>query len=145
MEILIGAVIVILIAVILGVEVQVILSGILIAVEVLMAVMLAFFIVYLCKLLKCKKCTGRFVKFDKPPKYKYSVAYYEVDGELYPGVFPHEKIMQGRIYTPDKQVKLMVDKKNRRAFDKNILITVFAGLILVPVFMVWVFSCMGRI
>ena len=101
-------------------------SGFLLLMAALMVV--TFFICCLL-LLTCKWKEAKFVGLD-PPKEgsKYKVAYYLVDGEEIPCLFPEEGVFRERFYQEDKVYHVLLNKKLHRVFDRFAVATCLLGL-----------------
>lgn len=76
---------------------------------------------------KWKKAT--FLRVDLPSeKAKYKVAYYLVEGEEIPCLFPEEGIFRKILYRPDKTYHVLFHKKLGRVFDRFAVTTCILGL-----------------
>ena len=136
MEIVVIAAVVIVIAVMLGVNVGLIMLVMLWMMAAVTGLMALFFVYSFIRLLGTKPCEGRVVGLREHEKFKYPWAWYEIDGREYRNIFPGEVIWRRRLYTEGKVFKLRFDKKRGVVFDMNALICVLAGLVLSALLMV---------
>ena len=125
MEILLGAVIIIILLALVGVDIWYILLGV-IAIVALAALFTAgLFAVGTVMLLRAKRCFGEFLRFDEGKRFEYAV--YSIDGVEYGNIFPAEMVMRKRLYKPGEPVKLRLTKKGS-VFDRNAFLTTVIGL-----------------
>lgn len=130
MEIVVVGTVLLVLAVILGVDISVISSVIMLILSVSMLCIVGFFVVCAVRLAGSRRCEGRLSRIDKNPRYKFNSAFYTVDGVEYPNVFPCEIVMKKYLYDPEKTSRLRLDMKHGVVFDGNALACVAAGLIL---------------
>jgi hypothetical protein len=71
---------------------------------------------------------GFFSGADNEDNGKIPYARYMIDGEEYRNLFPLETIVRKKIYNPDKEVKLILNKKAKRCMDKNAVVCCILGL-----------------
>ena len=72
---------------------------------------------------------ARFLRVDLPSeKAKYKVAYYLVEGEEIPCLFPEEGIFRKILYRTDKTYHVLLNKKLGRVFDRFAVATCLLGL-----------------
>ncbi len=128
MELIIGLIVIIIICKILGVSNFVLILGGLGIIELLIIAMALFFIYYTLHLFFTKKSDANFTKIDLPPKGKFKVAYYMINGEEYPCIFPKESGISSNLYKPDKTYKVRFSKSLKKVYDKWAVITCAIGL-----------------
>lgn len=128
MEILLAIIIIIVICKILGVSNFVLILCGLGIIELIIIAMFLFFIYHTLHLFFTKKHNANFVKIDKPKKSKFKVAYYEIDNEEYPCVFPMEASFSSS-YREDKTYSVRYSKLLKKVYDKWAVITCIVGLI----------------
>lgn len=129
MEVIIGLIIIIIICKILGVSNFVLILCGLGLIELIIIAMTLFFIYYTLHLFFTKKGEARFTKIDLPKKGKFKVAYYMIDGEEYPCIFPKESGIGSKVYKTDKIYKVRFSKSLKKVYDKWAIITCAVGLI----------------
>lgn len=127
MEIIIGAVIIIVLALCLGVGWAAISIAILMISFVGTLFMLAFFAYSLTMLARSKKCSAQFVRIDKKEKHKFEAAFYEVNGEEYPNAFPCEPILRDKFYKKNTKTHVRFVEKKSYVLDKNAQVTIAIG------------------
>lgn len=125
MTVIIGAVLVILVLLLAGVDITYIIMGIagLVALAALFSA--GFFIVCWALLIGSEKKTARFVRFERGARFEAAV--YLIDGAEYRNVFPAEFVMRDKLYRSDRIVTVRL-AWNSRVFDRNALITSVVGL-----------------
>lgn len=128
MELLVGIIVIIVLCKILGVSNFVLILCGLGIIELIIIAMLLFFIYSTFHLLLTKKCNANFTKIDTPKKGKFKVAFYEINGEEYPCVFPREAGFSSA-YRTDKVYKVRYSKYLKKVYDIWAVITCFVGLI----------------
>lgn len=102
------------------------LSGLLLLTAGLMVVI---FLVCMVLLLTSKWKDAKFVGLDLPTeKSKFQVAFYLVDGEEIPCIFPEEGVFREKFYPADKQCRVLLNKRLGRVFDRFAIATCFVGL-----------------
>lgn len=131
MEIIIGAVIIIILLLILGVPWNVIVMGIMGLIALLLIVMLLFFIVTLVLMLISKPTRGRLLRIMQH-EVVGTYAVYEIDGKEYKNTFPAEIMFVDKIYHAGREypVRLFKGKKNYMLYDWYTWIIIGAGLLL---------------
>lgn len=130
MELIIILIIVLVLALILGVSLSVIMLGIMFLLVLTLLFIVTFFSVCAVWLAGSRKYKGTLTKVDKNPKFKYNSAYYNIDGEEFPNVFPCEVILKKYLYKTDKTCVLRLNRKKKIVFDGNAYACVIAGLVL---------------
>jgi hypothetical protein len=128
MEILLAIIIIIVICKILGVSNFVLILCGLGIIELIIIAMFLFFIYHTLHLFFTKKRNANFVKIDKPKKGKFKVAYYEIENEEYPCVFPMEASFSSS-YREEKIYSVRYSKLLKKVYDKWAVMTCFIGLI----------------
>lgn len=129
MELIIVVVIILIFCLVLNVNINYIMFGFLALVGMFFALLTIGFTFCLVRLLLSKPKEAEFVKFDKAQKGKYKVAYYLIDGEEYPCMFPKEFIMENKLYSTEKTYKVMLNMRTKKVFDRYAIITCVLGLI----------------
>lgn len=125
MEILLGAAIIVILLLLLGVDMWYFLIGG-IALVALAAVFTAvFFTVCAVMLIRSERHTGVFLKFGEGKRFEAAV--YEVDGRECRCVFPAEMVLRDKIYKPGRPVELRLTRGGR-VFDKNAFLSAVIGL-----------------
>ncbi len=132
MDILVGAVIIIVLLFCLGASVwDVMALGVLCLGGVLTAMAL-FFLFCAAVLFTTKRVKAEYLYIDKE-KRGFPKAYYGVGDEVYPNVFPCEMVMRERIYKTGKPVFVRLQAGWHVVFDTNAIAAVVVGtLICVP-------------
>ncbi len=93
------------------------------------ALLLLVFLYCTVRLLFSKKREAVFVRIDKPTeKSKYKVAFYRVDGEEYPCLFPEEGILRPKLYPEGKKCHVFVNYRMKKVFDRFAVTTCILGL-----------------
>lgn len=126
MEILVGAVIIIILLALLGVDLWYIFLGIIALVALAGLFVTVFFAVSTVWLLRSERRSGVFVRFSEGKRFDSAV--YEIDGAEYGNIFPAEFVLRDRLYKPDETVSVRLSKSRRVVFDKNAVITTAVGL-----------------
>lgn len=81
-------------------------------------------------LLTSKWKEARFVGLDLPSENsKYKVAYYLVDGEEIPCLFPEEGVFRDRFYRDDRTYRVLYNRKLHRVFDRFAIATCIVGIV----------------
>ena len=81
-------------------------------------------------LLTSKWKEARFLRVDLPSeKAKYKVAFYLVEGDEIPCLFPEEGVFRKKLYRTDKTYHVLLNKKLGRVFDRFAVATCILGLI----------------
>jgi len=126
--IVILAVIIVLCKVI-GVSNEMIVLGIMALVELVIVGMVLMFAYFCIRLAFSKKKTAKFTKIAKTEKSSFKVAFYMIDGEEYPCIFPSEMILNDKMYRPEKTYKVMYNQRMKKVFDIWTILTCILGLI----------------
>lgn len=126
MEIILAIVIIVVICKILGVSNFVLILCGLGIIELLIILMLLFFAFHALNLIFTKSKYAKFTRIDKPEKGKFKVAYYEIDGEEYPCVFPKESGFTSA-YNEEKLCKVRYSKTLKKVYDVWAICTCIVG------------------
>lgn len=131
MEFIIGLIVIIVICKILGVSNFVLILCGLGLIELTIIAMMLFFIYYTFHLFFTKKKQASFTKIDVSDtnKVKFQTAYYMVDEEEYPCVFPREMGISSKLYKNDKIYNVRFSRSLKKVYDKWAVITCIVGLI----------------
>lgn len=125
MEILIGAVMIVIILLLFGVDMWYFLVGGCILVALAAVFTTVFFAVCMVMLLRSEKCTGAFLKFGEGKRFEAAV--YQIDDRECRCIFPAEMVLRDKIYKPGIPVKLRLTRAGR-VFDRNATLTTAIGL-----------------
>lgn len=80
-------------------------------------------------LLMSKWKEARFLRVDLPSEEaKFKVAFYLVEGEEIPCLFPEEGILREKLYRTDKIYHVLLNKKLGKVFDRFAVATCILGL-----------------
>ena len=97
---------------------------------ILSGLLVIIFLVCLVLLMTSKWKEARFLRMDLPSeKAKYKVAFYLVEGEEIPCLFPEEGIFRKILYRTDKTYHVLLNKKLGRVFDRFAMTTCILGLV----------------
>ena len=96
----------------------------------LSGLLVIIFSICLVLLLTSKWKEARFLRVELPSEEaKYKVAYYLVEGEEIPCLFPEEGIFRKKLYRQDKTYHVLLNKKLGRVFDRFAVATCILGLV----------------
>lgn len=126
MELVLSLLVIIVLCKVLGVSNEFLILGGLILIELAIIAMLLLFIYFCLHLLFTKKKKASFIRSDKSENSKFHVAYYLVDGEEYPCVFPKEA---GLMYRKGHFYNVYFSKKLRKVYDIWAILTCISGLV----------------
>lgn len=122
-------IIAIVICLILNVSLYYILSGILILVGII-TVLFSVSFLYCFIVLLCSKCKeAEFVRIGPAKGERFQVAFYMVDGEAYPCMFPREAILEDKLYRKDRKYRVMWNSRKGKVFDRYACMTCVLGLL----------------
>lgn len=139
MELLIGIAVVFILLLCLGVSLEIIFQ-IAIGIICLFVIFMAGVFVYATIILITgKRVKGVYVRVDKGKDNRLPFARYLIDGEEYINLFPLEVIFQNKIYIPDKEVNLVLNKKVKKCMDTNAVICCIVGIIVSVCLLVWMY------
>lgn len=149
MEFLIGAVIIIILLLILGVPAGYIIAGLIGLIALLIATMIGFFLTALVLMLISRPTRGKFLRIMQH-EIVGTYAIYEIDGREYKNTFPAEIVFVRKIYHEGKiyPVRLFKGKKRYMLYDWYTWIIIGAGLVLsagLGAAMVWFLFTLGGI
>lgn len=80
-------------------------------------------------LLFSKRKEAKFVRTGAVKDSKFQVAYYLVEGEEYPCLFPKEGILEEKLYQKEKTYHVMWNRKLGKVFDRFAVTTCVLGLV----------------
>lgn len=141
MELLIILVIVIVLCFVLNISMTLIVVGIVALMGIISGLFaLAFWGCMVC-LLSSERKEATFLRIDKGHSGKFRVAYYLVEGEEYPCIFPKEAVLESKLYRTDKTYYVMLHKKLGKVFDRFAIITCTLGLVVGTVSSVGILVC----
>lgn len=130
MEALIVLVVIVALLLIMGVSPEALMLGFMVLMELMMLTLFVFFLYCSFRLLRSDKCRGRLSKVEKHPKYGYGTPFYTIEDEEYANVFPCEVVMKKQLYAEGRKCRLFLDRKRKKVFDGNALVSVIAGVFL---------------
>lgn len=87
-----------------------------------------FFAVCLVILAMSKRTTAVFSEFSEERRFPCAV--YRINGAEITNMFPCEMVMRGKLYVPDKEIKVMYCRRTRSAIDNNALLTIILGSVI---------------
>lgn len=93
---------------------------------------MALLFVYFCiRLVFSKRKKAEFMHFGKreSEKMPFTVAYYKIENEEYPCVFPSEMVFTEKMYRKNKKCTVLYNKRMNAVFDIWAVITCVVGLI----------------
>ena len=129
MEFLMVLIMVIILCLILNVSLNYILTGVLILMGVgaitFAISFLSCFVVLLCS----KRKEAEFVRIGPAKGNRFQVAFYMVEGEEYPCMFPREAILEDKLYRKDKPCHVMWNPRKGKVFDRYAGITCVLGFV----------------
>ena len=97
---------------------------------ILSGLLVITFLICMVLLLTSKWKEARFLRVDMPSeKARYKVAFYLVEGEEIPCLFPEEGIFRKKLYRMDKTYHVLWNKKLGRVFDRFAVATCILGLV----------------
>lgn len=109
---------------------QYILLGITGILLVLSVMLILTFLICIIMLLTSKWKEGIFSKIDLPSEdARFRVAYYLVEGEEIPCLFPEEGVFRKKLYCENRNYKILVNKRLGKVFDRFAVATSILGLI----------------
>ncbi len=129
MELLLLLVIAIVLCLILGVQLNYIIIGIVGLVGVVCGLFTVAFLGCGVCLLGAKRKEARFLRMDKAKRGKFQVAVYLVEGKEYPCIFPKEAVLEDKLYRTDKIYYVMLHSGIGRVFDRFAIATCILGLV----------------
>lgn len=82
------------------------------------------------RLMFTKKHKADFSRIDKSPHSNFKVAYYKINGNEYPNIFPEEGFFRNIIYRSDKSYTVFLTKNQKCVYDKFACTTSTIGFLL---------------
>lgn len=129
MEVILALIVIIVLLSILGVKGEMIVAGI-IGLICLGILAMGLMFLYMCvRMVLAKKHKASFLRIDQAPKGKFKVAYYSIEGQEYPCVFPSEMILNDKMYRPDRSYTVLFSRRMGKVFDIWTILTCVLGLI----------------
>ena len=129
MEIVVALVVIIVLCKILGVSNEMLVIAGLVLIELTIVFMMLLFAFFCIRMLFTKRKKASFTRVDKAPKSNFKVAYYMVDGEEYPCIFPSEMILNDLMYRKDKTYHVLFSKRSKKVFDFWTILTCIIGFL----------------
>jgi len=97
---------------------------------ILSGLLVVIFAICSVLLLTSKWKDGRFTRIDLPDeKSKFKVAFYEVEGQEIPCLFPEEGVFRKAFYRTDRTYRVLFHPKLGRIFDRFAIATCILGLV----------------
>lgn len=127
MELLVGAVIIIVLCICLGVPLSTIAFFCGLALLGFTALLMLAFLCVTTAMLFSKKTEAQFVRTDKNKKGSFNVAYYLIGDTEYPCAFPSEMLFRNRLYSADKPCRVRFCRRFNCVFDRYASATCFIG------------------
>ena len=128
MEIILGAVVIIVLLLILGFGIDVVILGIVGVMCLISAASELLFLYFAVRLMLSKKRSALFSRIGRTEKRKYDIAFDMVGDAELPNVFPAEVVMKNRLYSADKPVNVRVDVGKKYVYDRNARLTIVLGV-----------------
>ncbi|MCM1132593.1 MAG: hypothetical protein NC340_03885 [Ruminococcus flavefaciens] len=125
MEFIISLIVIIVLCKVIGISNATLIAGGLCLIELAIIAMLLLFIYFCLHLFFAGRKKAVFVRTDKPEGSKFQVAYYLIDGEEYPCVFPRES---GLAYKTDRTCTVWYSKRLKKVYDIWATLTCIIGL-----------------
>lgn len=126
MEFVLALIVIIVLCKILGISNEFLVFGGLILIELAIIAMLLLFVYFCLHLLFTKRKKASFIRSGKPENGKFQVAYYLIDGEEYPCIFPKEA---GLMYKTDHCYNVYFSRKLKKVYDIWAILTCISGLV----------------
>ncbi|WP_295089052.1 hypothetical protein [Ruminococcus sp.] len=130
MEFILVIAIIIVLCLVIGIDVIYLLFAGAALVGIIYVISLFLLIFFFIRMLFAKKKTAYFSRIDSSPRSKFKVAYYIIDGNEYPNVFPEEGFFRSKLYRNDKSCTVLLAKNNKFVFDKYSCATCTIGFFL---------------
>ena len=128
MEFILALIVIIVVLKIMGVSNFMLVAGGMAIVELAILSMVIFFIFSMILLALSKSRKAEFSKIDKAPKDgKFKVAYYIVEGEELPCIFPSEMILNDQMYKKGRIYHVLYNKRMKKVFDIWTILTIVLG------------------
>ena len=148
MEFIAAILVIVVLCIILGVSTGVMIAAALALVGLIIVFVAAFFTVSLIRLLLSEKAEAKFSRIDKRPNGKFRVAYYMVNGQEYPNIFPEEGVFRSKLYKTGRIYTVRIDRSRRFVFDRFACATTAAGFvsgIIMTALAVWALAAMWEV
>ena len=129
MEFILVLLIIIVICKIFGVSNELLVFGGLVLIELAIIGMMLLFAYFCILILFTRRKKASFSRIDRSPKGNFKVAYYIVDDEEYPCIFPSEMILNDVMYRKERTYHVFFSKKMKKVYDIYTVITCVLGLI----------------
>ena len=134
MEFILVLIVIIVVLKIMGVSNFLLVAGGMALVELAILSMVIFFIFSMVLLALSKPRKAEFSKIDNPPNNKgnnskFKVAYYIIDGEEMPCIFPSEMILNDQMYKKGRTYNVRFNKRMNKVFDIWTNLTIILGFI----------------
>ena len=129
MELLIILIIIVVLCFVLNISIYVIALGLIGLIGIVSGLFALAFLGCTVCLLCSERKEARFLRIDKGEDSKFKVAYYLVDGQEYPCLFPKEAVLESKLYQTDKIYHVMLHKKLGKVFDRFAVVTCILGLV----------------
>lgn len=129
MELIIALIVIIVFCKILGVSNEMLVLGGLVLIELTIVLMMFMFAFFCVCMLFTKRKEAKFTRVDKAPKGNFKVAYYEVDGNECPCIFPSEMILNDKMYRTDRTYHVLYSKRSGKVYDIWTILTCILGFI----------------
>ncbi len=130
MEVLLGAVVIIILLFILGFGFDIISFGIAAVILIMTGLTSLAFLYMFVRLILSKRLEGEFTRIGRQGKEKFDRAYYLTDYGEVPNVFPCEFVMRDKLYKKGRKVRLRIDRNKKHIYDRNAFITIITGTFL---------------
>ncbi len=140
MEFVIAIVALVALCLCLGVDLSVIMLGVIGLLGLVMSAITVFFIACGVMLIGSERKSASFVRIDKNPKGRYEAPYYLVDGAELASFFPAEIVLRNLFYRKGKKANVRICRGRGLLFDRYALITVIVGIILGGLSAVFIFA-----
>lgn len=125
MEFILVLIVIIVLCKVIGISNEILIMCGLALIELAIIAMLLLFLYFCLHLLFTKSKKAEFLRTGKPDGSKFQVAYYLVDGEEYPCVFPRES---GIAYKINKICTVRYSKRLKKVYDIWSILTCIIGL-----------------
>lgn len=126
MEFILVLAVIIVLCKVLGVSNEMLIAGGLIFVELVIIAMLILFFYFCLNLIFTRRKKAFFVRTGKPEGSKFNVAYYLIDGEEYPCIFPRES---GLAYKENHEYTVRYSRRLNKVYDIWSILTCIIGLL----------------
>lgn len=127
MEFLVTIVVIIVLCICIGVEFEFIIFGVSALAALSIVMMLLLFTYTGIRIFFSERKDAEFSKIDKNPKGNFKCAYYLIDENEYPCMFPSEIMMKKHIYNANKKHVVRLDKRMGYVYDRYAVITTVVG------------------